>query len=113
MSRVPDPRSLARDELTSRLKELMNREQAVSDERRTLHAEIDAMRRELVTRLRDEGNTVLLGPDFLDPGAAGVREPVNPRPTNDPDAVALPEPREPGREPDAPQRRAPRIVGYC
>jgi hypothetical protein len=44
MSRVtcfPDPHSLARDELTTRLKELTTREQAVSDERRTLHAQID------------------------------------------------------------------------
>jgi hypothetical protein len=86
MSRVtgfPDPHSLARGELTSLLKELTSREQAVSDERRTLHAQIDALRRELVDRLRDEGNTVICGSDFLDPGSTGVREPRNPRPEND------------------------------
>jgi hypothetical protein len=60
----PDPHSLGRDELTSLVKELTIREQAVSDERRTLHAQIDALRRELVDRLRDEGNTVISGPPF-------------------------------------------------
>jgi hypothetical protein len=79
----PDPHSRARGELTSLLKELTSREQAVSDERRTLHAQIDALRRELVDRLRDEGNTVICGSDFLDPGSTGVREPRNPRPEND------------------------------
>jgi hypothetical protein len=103
----PDPHSLARDELTSRLKELTGREQAVSDERRILHAEIDALRRELVGRLRDEGNTVLFGPDFLDPGSAGVREPRNPRPEDGSDGIALSEPPQPDVEPDAPPRREP------
>ncbi|MGZ4237912.1 MAG: RsiG family protein [Solirubrobacteraceae bacterium] len=42
---------------------LTSREQVVSDERRTLHTQIDALRRELVDRLRDEGNTVIFGPD--------------------------------------------------
>jgi hypothetical protein len=74
----PDPHSLARNDLMSLLKELTSREQALSDERRTLHAQIDALRRELVDRLRDEGSTVIFGPDFLDPGSAGVREPRNP-----------------------------------
>ena len=74
----PDPHSLARDELTSLLQELTSREDLVSDERRVLHAQIDALRRELVDRLRDEGNVVISGSDFLDPGSAGVREPRNP-----------------------------------
>src|SRR5450755_2100983 len=76
----PDPHSLARGELTSLLKELTSREQAVSDERRTLHAQIDALRRELVDRLRDEGNTVICGSDFHDPGSVGVEfKPAIPR----------------------------------
>ena len=110
MSRVtsfPDPHSLARDELTSRLKELTTREQAVSDERRTLHAQIDALRRELVDRLRDEGNTVICGADFPDPGSARVREPRNPRPEDGSDGIALPEPPKPDVEPDAPPPREP------
>jgi hypothetical protein len=77
MSRVasfPDPHSLARDELTSFLKELSAREQAVSDERRVLHAQIDALRRELVERLRDEGNTVICRSD-VEPDAPPPREP--------------------------------------
>jgi hypothetical protein len=72
----PDPHSLARDELTSLLKELTSREEAISEERRTLHAQIGVLRRELVERLRDEGDTVICGADFLDPGSAGVREPL-------------------------------------
>ncbi|MGZ6616352.1 MAG: IS110 family transposase [Solirubrobacteraceae bacterium] len=66
VSRFPDPHSLTRDELTSLLKELASREQAVSDERRTLHAQIDSLRQELVACLRDEGNTVISGSDFPD-----------------------------------------------
>ena len=107
MTSFPDPHSLERDELTSRLKELVSREQAVSDERRSLHAQIDALRRELVDRLRDEGNTVICGADFLDPGSAGVREPRNPRPEHGSDAIALSEPPEPRAKPDAPPRREP------
>jgi hypothetical protein len=76
----PDPHSLGRDELTSLLKMLTCREQAVSDDRRTLHVQIDALRRELVHRLRDEGNTVISGADVHDPGPAGVEvEPAIPR----------------------------------
>jgi hypothetical protein len=76
----PDPHSLGRDELASLVKELTIREQAVSDERRTLHAQIDAPRRELVDRLRDEGNTVISGADLHDPGSPSVElEPAIPR----------------------------------
>jgi RimJ/RimL family protein N-acetyltransferase len=76
----PDPHSLARDELTALLKELTSREQAVSDERRTLHAQIDAVHRELVGRLRDQGSTVISGPGVHDPGSVGVElEPAIPR----------------------------------
>lgn len=83
MSRVaasPDPHSLARDELTSLLQELTSREEVVSDERRSLHTQIDALRQELVARLSAEGNVVIDGSDFLDPGSAGVREPRDPSP---------------------------------
>jgi hypothetical protein len=66
LSRFPDPHSLTRDELTTLLNELTTREQAVSDERQTLHAQIDSLRQELVARLRDEGNTVITGSDIPD-----------------------------------------------
>ena len=52
----------------------------MSDERLTLHAQIDALRRELVGRLRDEGNTVISGADLHDAGSVGVEcEPAIPR----------------------------------
>ena len=83
MSRVtsfPDPHWLARGELTSLLKELTSKEQVVSDERRTLHAQIDALRRELVDRLRDEGNTVISGADFSTPARLASVSRVTPTP---------------------------------
>jgi hypothetical protein len=108
MAAFPDPHSLARDELTSLLQELTSREEVVSDERRGLHAQIDALRQELVERLRDEGNVVIIsGSDFLDPGSAGVREPRNPRPENGSDGLALPEPPPPDIGPDALPPRNP------
>src|ERR1019366_7314676 len=76
MSRVvafPDPHSLARDELASLLRELTSREQAASEERRALHAQIDALRRGFVDRLREEGHVGISGSDFIDPGSARVR----------------------------------------
>jgi len=103
----PDPHSLAQDELTSLLQELTSREEVVSDERRVLHAQIDALRRELVDRLRDEGNVVISGSDFLDPGAAGVREPRNPSPENGSDGTAPPEPPAPDTGAEAPPQRDP------
>jgi hypothetical protein len=110
MSRVavfPDPHSLARNELASLLQELTSREEVVWDERRVLHAQIDVLDQELVDRLRDEGNVVISGSDFLDPGSAGVREPRNPNPQNDSDGIALPEPPAPDMGPDAPPPRDP------
>jgi hypothetical protein len=105
VSTFPDPRSLARAELTSLIEELIGREQAVSEERRALHAQIDALRAELVARLRDEGTTVISGADVLGP-PAGVGEPRDPRPATGSGAIALPEPPglehesdEPGNEP--------------
>jgi hypothetical protein len=103
----PDPHSLARDELTSLLKELTSREEAISEERRTLHAQIGVLRRELVDRLRDEGDTVICGADFLDPGSAGVREPPNPRPEKGSDGIALAKPPDPDVESDTPPCREP------
>jgi hypothetical protein len=91
----PDPHSLARDELASLLRELTSREQAVSEERRALHAQIDALRREFVDRLREEGHVVISGSDLLDPGSAGVREPRSPSHKNGSDGIALPEPPAP------------------
>jgi hypothetical protein len=70
----PDPHSLAQDELASLLNELTSREQAVSEERRALHAQIDALRREFVDRLREQGHVVISGSDLLEPGSAGVRD---------------------------------------
>jgi hypothetical protein len=64
MARVdlpPDPRSLSKDQITARLDELTREEQQISQVRRGLHDEIDALRRELVDRLRREGKTIIAG----------------------------------------------------
>lgn len=99
----PDPRSLARAELTSLIEELIGREQAVSEERQALHGHIDALRAELVVRLRDEGTTVISGADVFGPeGPAGVREPRDPRPTTGSGTIALPEPPGSEQESDEP-----------
>ncbi len=66
MDPIPDPRSLASDELKLLLKQLIAREQEVSSTRQVLHAQIDALRRELVNRLRAEGGNVIFGPDVLE-----------------------------------------------
>jgi hypothetical protein len=92
--------------LTSLLQELTSSEEMVSDERRVLYTQIDALRRELVDRLRDEG-VVISGSDFLDPGSAGVREPRNPSPQNSSDGIAIPVPPAPDVGPDAPSPRDP------
>jgi len=105
MPAFPDPRSLARDELTSLLQELTIREELVSDERRGLHTQINALRRELVDRLRDQGNVVIS--DFLNPGSAGVREPRNPSPQNNSDSIVIPEPPAPDIGADAQPPRDP------
>jgi hypothetical protein len=106
----PDPHSLTRDELTSLLQELTSREEVVSNERRLLHAQIDALRQELVKRLHDDGNVVIIsGSDFLDPGSAGVREPRNPSPQNGSPGAALPKPPAPDTGPDAPPPHDPSI----
>ena len=61
------------------------------DERRALHAQMDALRQELVNRLREEGEVVISGSDFFDPGSAGVPEPRSPRPQTGADGIALPQ----------------------
>jgi hypothetical protein len=107
MDPVPDPRTLASEELKSLIGELVTREQDVSNTRRTLHVQIDALRRELVDRLRSEseGEEIIFGPDILGPGAAGVREPRTPQPQQGADGVALPEPSESAPDRDAPRRQ--------
>jgi hypothetical protein len=57
----PDPHSLSKDQITTRLDELISREQHISEVRRGLHDEIDALRREFVDRLRREGGTIIAG----------------------------------------------------
>jgi hypothetical protein len=107
MDPLPDPRSLAPEELKSLIKELISREQDVSNTRQVLHAQIDILRRELADRLRAEGNDVILGPDILGPGSAGVRNPRTPRPQRRADGVALPEPPDSHPESNAPRRQEP------
>lgn len=94
MDALTDPRSLATEELKLLIQELISREQEVSDTRQGLHAQIDALRGELVDRLRNEGKDVIFGPDTLGPGTSGVREPITPRPHQGADGIALPEPRD-------------------
>jgi hypothetical protein len=107
MDPLPDPRSLAPEELKSLIKELVSLEQEVSNTRQVLHAQIDALRRELVDRLREEGNDIIFGPDILGPGSAGVRGPRTPRPQRGSDGVALPEPPDSDPESNAPRRQKP------
>jgi hypothetical protein len=104
---LPDPRSLAPEELKSLIKELVSREQEVSNTRQIVHAQVDALRRELVDRLREQGNDIIFGPDILGPGSAGVREPRTPRPQRGSDGVALPEPRDSDPESNVPRRQEP------
>ena len=102
MDPFPDPRSLAAEELKSLLKELIHEEQAVSETRQVLHAQIDALRRELVERLRKEGHDIIFGPDVLGPGSAGAREPRTPGPRPGSDGVALREPPDSDNDSDPP-----------
>ena len=73
MDPLPDPSSLVPEELKLLINQLVSREQEVSNTRHVLHAQIDALRRAVVDRLRDEGSTVIFGPDTLGPGTADVR----------------------------------------
>jgi hypothetical protein len=103
----PDPRSLGTEELKSLIAQLVSREQAVSCTRRVLHAQIDALRGELVDRLRADGDDIIFGPDILGPGLGGVREPRSPRPHRGSDGVALPQPCEPDPQSDGPGQHEP------
>lgn len=89
------------EELKLLIQELISREQEVSGTRQTRHAQINALRGDLVDRLRNESTDVIFGPDTLGPGTSGVREPITPRPHHGADGIALPDPRdadvEPGR----------------
>jgi hypothetical protein len=58
----PDPHSLGLEELKLLLEQLISREQGVSNTRNVLHAQIDALRREFVDRLREEGAPSSSGP---------------------------------------------------
>jgi hypothetical protein len=73
---LPDLKSLARNEIANLLHELTSREGSISAERQILHGQIDALRGELVGRMRAEGQVVIVGADVQDdPGSAGVRVP--------------------------------------
>jgi hypothetical protein len=107
MDPLPDPSSLVPEELKLLINQLVSREQEVSNTRHVLHAQIDALRRAVVDRLRDEGSTVIFGPDTLGPGTAGVREPRTPRPQRGSDGAALPEPLDADVGPNERPRQDP------
>lgn len=92
MSSSEDLRTLSKEQIRDRLHLLTEQEFAVSTRRRELHGEIDALRRELVNRLRDEGVDVITGEDTLGPGPSGSREPRRPKPQLGSDGAAVAEP---------------------
>lgn len=57
MPAFPDPKALGQQELKDRLKQLIDKEQKVALERHAFHVQIDALRSELVARLRARGTT--------------------------------------------------------
>ena len=95
MDPLPDLGSLALDQLKLLIEQLVDREQELSHARQVLHAQIDALRRELADRVRDDGEIVIFGSDTLGPGTSGVHEPRTPRPQRGSDGGALPEPLHP------------------
>jgi hypothetical protein len=87
---LPDLSLLARNEIATLVHELTSREGAISAERQILHRQIDALRAELVDRIRVEGQVVIDGADVQDdPGSAGVRVLRLPRLPNDGDGIEL------------------------
>jgi hypothetical protein len=72
--------SMSNHEIKDRLRVLTEQEQVVSARRGVVHREIDALRRELIDRLRDDGQQIITGEDFSGPGPAGSREPRRPLP---------------------------------
>ena len=61
---LPDLGSLSDEELNKLIDELTAKEQQVSYERRILHGQIDILRAELVSRLKESGGRSVL--DHLD-----------------------------------------------
>jgi len=55
--------TLSKEQIQDRLHPLTEQEFAVSTRRRELHVEIDALRRKLVNRTREEGVDVISGED--------------------------------------------------
>jgi hypothetical protein len=89
---APDPSEFSDQQLKARIRDAVERETRLSAARSELHSEIDALREELVRRLRADGTTVIRGADVDDDsGLSGVREPRSPEPESDPDG-ALAEP---------------------
>ncbi len=92
MSSSENFRALTKEQIRDRLHRLTEEESTVSARRQTLHSEIDALRRELVDRLRDEGGDVIAGDDPLGPDPSGGRAPNRPMPRTDSGGAALVEP---------------------
>ena len=92
MSSSENFRALTKEQIRDRLHRLTEEESTVSARRHSLHSEIDALRRELVDRLREEGGDVIAGDDPLGPDPSGSREPHRPTPRIDSDGAALVEP---------------------
>jgi hypothetical protein len=85
----PDPESLSSAELKLRIRELSERSPRDPESA----TEIDALRSELVRRLRERHESgqddIDLGPFDDDAGGSGVREPRRPRPPTGPAAIDL------------------------
>ena len=64
MELLPDLGSLTDEELNKLIDELTEKEQQVSYERRILHGQIDILRAEVVSRLKESGGRSVL--DHLD-----------------------------------------------
>jgi hypothetical protein len=67
MTDFTDPRSLTRKEIAARLKVLIPTEDFPPENR----AEVEALRRELVRKIRADGMVVIDGADVLKPGRPG------------------------------------------
>ncbi len=94
MSSFPDLELLGPSELASLFHDLAVKfiATASAQERAKLRRQILGVARELLRREEPE-TTLVLPPDFDEPGGTGVREPRRPCPQTDRDGIALPEPR--------------------
>lgn len=120
MDTFPDPRSLTDQGLKELIKELSDEATLISPDegpanmdevqevdlsykRRVLHAKIEALRSEVVHRMRERDE----GGDGLDgEGSSGVREPRRPGPRPNAGGIALPDPNEDTDDsPELPSRR--------